>query len=381
MNIPLLDISAQHKPIEDELKAALLDVLDSTRFIMGPKVAELESEIAKYCGAKHAIGVSSGTDALLLALMALGIKAGDSVLTTPYSFFATAGVISRLGATPIFVDINHRSYNLDADLFTQWLEKNPSRRATVKAILPVHLYGQCAELEKIVAAADSYGIPVVEDAAQALGARCVLAEGEKSAGSIGSFGCFSFFPSKNLGGLGDGGMLVSSSDQLAENARIMRNHGAKPKYYHATIGGNFRLDAIQAAVLLVKLKQLDKWHNERRDNAHYYDETLSRELVTPPHMTFGRKRHIFNQYVISVPEKRDELQQFLKDSGVATEVYYPVPFHEQECFSYLNYRTGDFPNSEYAAKHTLALPIYPGLTREMQDYVVAKINEFYGQGK
>jgi len=338
-------------------------------------VEALESEIAAYVGANFGIGVSSGTDALLVSLMALNIKPGDLVVTTPFSFFATAGVIARLNAVPVFVDIDPDTYNMSPDALKQWFESHSTKIHRVKAIIPVHLYGQCAHMGPICELAGAHGIPVVEDAAQAIGAEYPSASGQKKAGSMGTLGCFSFFPSKNLGCIGDGGMVVTNDSELNDKLKMLRNHGAKPKYYHAMIGGNFRLDPIQAAVLLVKLPHLDQWHIMRQENAAYYDENLKDLGVKTPVIAHERKCHIYNQYVISVPENRDELRQFLADNNVSTEIYYPVSFHMQACFNELGYREGDFPNSEYAARHTIALPVYPELTHEMQDYVVDRIRE------
>ncbi len=378
MKVPLLDLQAQLEPLRTELQDAVLEVLNSGRYILGPKVEELEKAIADYCGAAHAIGVSSGTDALLVALMALDAGPGDLVLTTPYSFFATAGCVVRTGATPVFVDIDPASYNLDPKALSRWFEENPEKARAVKAIIPVHLYGQCADMDPILEIAERHGVAVIEDAAQAIGATYPSRKGVKRAGSLGAVGCFSFFPSKNLGGIGDGGMVVTNDTALGERIRLLRNHGAKPKYYHSMIGGNFRLDPIQAAVLLVKLPHLDKWHTMRRENAEYYDEKLQGSAVKIPVVQYGREHHIYNQYIISVPDRREDLRAFLQAQNVGHEVYYPVPFHEQKCFESLGYKTGDFPHSEHAARHTLALPIYPELTRPMQDYVVEKIGEFLG---
>ena len=375
MKIPLLDLKAQLNLIEKEVKEAVNEVIDSTRYIMGPKVEALESEIAAYSGAKYGTGVSSGTDALLVSLMALSIKPGDLVITTPFSFFATAGVIARLNAKPVFVDIDPDTYNISPDALKQWFETHAEESHRVKAIIPVHLYGQCANMDPICELADAHGIPIVEDAAQAIGAEYPSQSGPKKAGSMGALGCFSFFPSKNLGCIGDGGMVVTNNPELNDKLKMLRNHGAKPKYYHAMIGGNFRLDPIQAAVLLVKLPHLDQWHTMRQQNAAYYDENLKDLDVKTPLVVCERNHHIYNQYVISVPENRDGLRQFLADNNVSTEIYYPVSFHMQACFSELGYREGDFPNSEYAARHTIALPVYPELTHEMQDYVVDKIRE------
>jgi len=377
MKIPLLDLKAQLDTIRDEVKTAVDDVLESTRYIMGPKVTELEEKVADYCGANFAVGVSSGTDALLISLMALDVKPGDLVLTTPYSFFATAGVVSRLNAIPVFVDIDPDTYNIDPEKLREWFQKNPDKTGSVKTIIPVHLYGQCADMDPILELANQYGIPVVEDAAQAIGSRYPSKDGVKRAGYLGTMGCFSFFPSKNLGGIGDGGMVTTNDEQVAEKLIKLRNHGSHPKYYHAMIGGNFRLDPIQAAVLLVKLKHLNAWHAGRQKNAEFYDEHFTVTTLKKPVIAYRRDYHIYNQYILSVPEKRDELRKHLAANDVGHEVYYPVPFHLQECFRYLGYKKGDFPNSEYAAEHIIALPIYPELTDEMKKYVVEKVEEFY----
>lgn len=377
MKVPLLDLKAQLKTIEQEVKKAVLEVVDSTAYIMGPKVEELEKQVAEYAGVPYGIGVSSGTDALLAALMALDVRPGDIVLTTPYSFFATAGVVARLGATPVFVDIDPATYNMDPQKLENWFSKNPSEISRVKAIIPVHLYGQCADMDPISSLARQHGIPVIEDAAQAIGSTYPGKSGVKKAGAMGHMGCFSFFPSKNLGGIGDGGMVVTADKNLSEKLRKIRNHGAAPKYYHALIGGNFRLDPVQAAVLLVKLPHLESWHEARRKNAAYYDAHLNVPGIRKPHLAYGGKHHIYNQYILSVPDRREELRKYLSENQIGNEVYYPVPFHEQECFRYLGYKSGDFPDSEHAAKHTIALPIYPELTREMQDFVIEKIGAFY----
>jgi dTDP-4-amino-4,6-dideoxygalactose transaminase len=375
MKVPLLDLKPQLAALESELKAAVLRVVDETSYINGPEVAELESAVAAYVGAKHGIGVSSGTDALLVALMALEVGPGDVVLTTPYSFFATAGVIARLGATPAFVDIDPETYNLCPKALAAYLEGDGA--GPVKAIIPVHLYGQCVDMDAIRAVASGHDIPIVEDAAQAIGARYPGKEGVAQAGSMGAMGCFSFFPSKNLGGMGDGGMVVTNDDALAERLRKLRNHGAEQNYLHALLGGNFRLDTMQAAVLLVKLQHLDTWHGMRQENAAYYDANLAAAGVKVPALAYGRSEHIYNQYVISVPERRDALREHLNAQEIGDAVYYPVPFHLQPCFANLGYGVGDFPVSEYAAKHTIALPIYPELTQAMQDHVVETITAFF----
>lgn len=376
-SVPLLDLKAQLAPLESEIKQAVLEVIDSTRYIGGETLEQLEQRIAEYVGVPHAVGVSSGTDALLAALMALDIGPGDIVLTTPYSFFATAGVIARLNATPVFIDIDPLSYNIDPSALSDWFASQTEASSRVKAIIPVHLYGQCADMDPILELAAERNIPVIEDAAQAIGARYPARAGTASAGSMGTFGCFSFFPSKNLGAMGDGGIVVTSDESLAGTLRMLRNHGAKPKYYHKLIGGNFRLDPIQAAVLLVKLPHLNTWHEKRQTNAAYYNQQFSIDGIGTPKAVYEPQFHIYNQYVISLPDRRDELRSHLQKHQIGHDVYYPLPFHLQECFAPLGYQRGDFPNSEYAANHTLALPIYPELSREMQDYVVHTIESFY----
>jgi dTDP-4-amino-4,6-dideoxygalactose transaminase len=363
MPIPLLDLQGQYGPLRDELLAAIARVCDSQRFIGGPEVEGLEREIATYLGVQHAVGLSSGTDALLVALMALGVGPGDEVITPTFSFFATAGCVSRVGATPVLVDIDPLTYNMD-----------PSAAAAAitprtRAIIPVHLYGQSAEMDPVLADAARRGIAVIEDAAQAIGATYK----GRAAGSMGKAGCFSFFPSKNLGAFGDAGLLTTDDDALAHEVRLLRNHGAEPKYFHKRIGGNFRLDALQAAVLRVKLPHLDRWTAMRRANADRYDALFADagEAVTVPFRAAGRD-HIFNQYVIRVPQ-RDAVRARLDASGVGTEVYYPVPFHLQECFTPLGYKAGDFPAAEAAAAETLALPIYGELTEAQQRDVVSAV--------
>ena len=377
MKIPLLDLNAQLATIRPELKNAIDRVIESTHYVNGPEVADLEQKIADYTGVKYGIGVSSGTDALLVALMALDIQPGDWVITTPYSFFATAGVVSRLKAIPVFADIDPKTYNIDPLKLREWFDQNPDKINKVKAIITVHLYGQCSDMDLILDVANRYGIPVIEDAAQAIGSRYPSKSGVKKAGTMGLMACFSFFPSKNLGGIGDGGMVVTNDLTLAEKLGKLRNHGSHPKYYHSLIGGNFRLDTIQAAALLVKFPHLESWSRARQAHATYYDSHLNIPEVKTPTVAYRRDFHIYNQYILSVSEKRDELRKWLSENQIGTEIYYPVPFHLQECFRDLGYRKGDFPNSEYAAEHTVALPVYPELTMEMQDYVVEKIKEFY----
>lgn len=369
--IPLLDLKAQHEPLLDEIRAAMERVLASTRFILGPEVSGLETELAAYLDVPHTIGVSSGTDALLVALMALDIGAGDEVITTPYSFFATGGCVSRLGAKPVFVDIHQETFNLDPALIEAAITDK------TKAIIVVHLFGQSCDMAAVKIIAARHKLPVIEDAAQAIGVRTDWG----TIGSIGEIGCFSFFPSKNLGALGDGGLVTTTDADLAEKVRILRGHGAKPKYFHALIGGNFRLDALQAAVLRVKLPHLDRWSQARRSNADRYtamfaDKGLgSDQLSTPKRVYAG---HIYNQYVIRVPDKRDALRAHLKDNGIGCEVYYPRPLHLQECFSDLGYPAGSLPQAERAAEETLAIPVYPEITEAQQQCVVDTVAAFVG---
>jgi dTDP-4-amino-4,6-dideoxygalactose transaminase len=368
MNVPLLDLRAQFQTIRDEVMAAVERVFESQHFILGPEVEAFERDAAEYCRVKHAIGCGSGSDALLLALTALGVGPGDEVVTASFSFFATAGSIARLGARPVFVDILPDDFNVDPDL----IERAITPRA--KAILPVHLFGQCAEMDEIREVAERHNLPVVEDAAQAIGA----GYRERSAGAMGAVGCFSFFPSKNLGGAGEGGLMTTDDDDLAEKLSLLRVHGMRPKYYHKVVGVNSRLDALQAAVLGVKLKYLDWWSDARRRNAERYDKLFAEacvEEVTTPAVRPNR-RHIFNQYTIRC-SRRDELMDFLKRRGVGSEIYYPAPLHLQECFAHLGYKPGDLPATERASRECLSLPIYPELTEEMQRYVVEKIAEFY----
>jgi len=373
--VPILDLKAQLATISGELEAAVLEAVRATQYIQGPQVAKLEEQVAAYVGAKHGVGVSSGTDAILIALMALDVGPGDLVLTTTYSFFATAGVVSRVGATPVFLDIDPETCNLDPKALAAWFDDNKSMASKVKAIIPVHLYGQCADMDPIMAVANAHNIPVIEDGAQAIGASYPGKAGVQKAGSIGAMGCFSFFPSKNLGGIGDGGMVTTNDPALYAKLKRLRVHGAEPKYYHSIIGGNFRLDTIQAAVLLVKLPHLDKWHHARRDHASYYDEALKPLKVSAPKLAWGREHHIYNQYAIHTHGDRDQVAAHLKECGVETAIFYPVPFHLQECFASLGYKKGALPHSEHAASHTLALPVYPELSYEMQDQVIDAIRD------
>jgi len=374
MNVPLLDLQAQYASLRDEMRACIERVLESQRFVLGDEVRRLESSIADYCQTNHAVGCASGSDALLLALMALDIKAGDEIVTTPFSFFATASCMTRLGARPVFVDIDRHTYNIDV---SQVADAITSR---TKAIMPVHIYGQCADMDPLLALGERYGVPVVEDAAQAIGAT----DRGRRAGSMGALGCFSFYPTKNLGGAGDGGIVTTNMDELAQRLRRLRTHGGITEYQHTEVGINSRLDELQAAVLNVKLARLDQWSDERAQRAAVYGKLLTEarpcfeirvfEITTP----FVRPdcRHIFHQYVIRVPQHRDALMEHLQKCGVGTKVYYPIPLHRQECFSYLGYKEGAFPEAECAAGETFALPIFPELSEAQQAYVVDSIKSF-----
>ncbi|HEY7220731.1 MAG TPA: DegT/DnrJ/EryC1/StrS family aminotransferase [Candidatus Binatia bacterium] len=369
MKVPLLDLQAQYAAIRWETRQAIDRVCDSQKFILGPEVGALEQEIANFCGAAYAVGVSSGTDALLIALMAGDVGPGDEVITSPFTFFATAGVIARLGAKPVFVDIQENSFNLDP------AEIEASITKRTKAILPVHLFGRCADMPRLLEVARSKNLLVIEDAAQAIGAHD---ESGTRAGTFGHAGCFSFFPSKNLGAFGDGGMVVTNDKDMASKLSILRVHGGEPKYHHAIIGGNFRLDALQAAVLRVKLKYLSLWTQARKLNAARYRNLFAQagllERTTLPEDVPG---HIYNQFVVRCLD-RDALKAFLRRQGVETEIYYPIPLHLQKCFEQLGYKEGDLPRAETAALQALALPIYPELTEEQQIYVVDQVAEFYG---
>ena len=366
MQVPLLDLKAQYATIKNEILAAVSDVLASQVCIGGPKVAQLEQKIAAISDCKFAVGTSSGTDAILNSLMSLNIGLGDEVITTPFTFFATAGCIARTGAKPVFVDIDPKTYNIDPGLIEAAVTEK------TRAIMPVHLFGQMADMDPIMEIANKYNLAVVEDAAQSITSTY---KGRK-AGSIGAVGCFSFFPSKNLGGIGDGGMIVTNDQQLYDRLSIMRNHGSKPKYYHKYIGGNFRLDPIQAAALLVKLPHLNDWSEARRRNAAYYNEKFNGTVVQIPYIS-PDCMSIFNQYVIRVP-RRSELMEHLRQKNIGCEIYYPVPMHLQECFRYLGCEEGSLPESEKAAKEVLAIPIYPELTDQMMDYVAQTILTFLG---
>lgn len=374
MKVPFLDLKRQCESIKDEINDAIQTVLASQQFILGPKVEEFENKMAKYCNVEHAIGVASGTDALLLSLKACNISNG--VITTPFTFFATTGAIHNAGATPIFADIEPDTYNIDVEEVKTLLDSKDNKKTKIKAIIPIHLFGQVADMGTITEVAEEYDLVVIEDAAQAIGAEFY---GEK-VGSIGTLGCFSFFPSKNLGGYGDGGLITTNDDELADKIRTLRVNGAKPKYCHRIIGYNSRLDAIQAAVLNVKLNHLEEWTDKRRDNARFYSKALGDitdgELETPPIM--GRRHHVFNQYTIRVKNgKRDKLKAFLEEHGISIAIYYPLPLHLQPCFSFLGDNKGDFPSAEKASEEVLSLPIYPELEEEERKYVVEKINAFF----
>jgi dTDP-4-amino-4,6-dideoxygalactose transaminase len=389
--VPLLDLKAQYATIRDEVREAVDRVMESQHFILGPEVEALEREVAAYSGCEYGVGVSSGSDALLVALMAIDLKPGDEVITPTYTFFATAGAVARLGARPVFVDIDPLTYNVEPAA----LEAAVTERT--RAIIPVHLYGQMADMDPIMDVARRHNLVVIEDAAQAIGAEY---KGRR-AGSIGHFGCFSFFPSKNLGGFGDGGMVTANDPQLADRVKLLRNHGYRPKYYNKVVGGNFRLDALQAAVLRVKLKHLDAWTEARQRNAARYRDlfneaelSINPEAQSPTVAGGGNsspladapgvvlpteapeRRHIYNQFVIR-SGRRDELMAFLKARKIGAEIYYPVPMHQQECFAGLGCKAGDFPESERAAAETLALPIYPELTDAMSATVVEAVADFY----
>lgn len=372
MKIPILDLSVQYQQIADEIGVAVARVLNSQKFILGPEVREFEQELAPYCQCAEAVGCASGSDALLLALMACGVGPGDEVITTPFSFFATVSSIVRLGAKPVFVDIDAASFNIDSAR----IETTITERT--KAIMPVHLFGQCAEMDRLNELASQSGIAVIEDAAQAIGAEYRA----RRAGSLGAVGCFSFYPSKNLGGAGDGGLLTTNDPEIAEALRILRAHGAKKKYYHDRVGINSRLDSLQAAILRVKFRYLDQWAGARRANAQRYRELFrdaglaSDSLQLPAESESSL--HVYNQFVIRARD-RDKLRAYLAERGVGTEIYYPVPLHMQACFKDLGHQSGDFPESERAANEALAIPIYPELGATAQGYVVETIASFYRQ--
>ena len=380
MKVPFLDLKGQYERIKDEITPAAEEVFDSQQFIFGPKLKEFEQKMAEYSGTHYAIGVSSGTDALLISLMTAGIGRGDLVITTPYTFFATAGSIARLGAEPVFVDIDEQTYNIDPEAIAQKIHSfDNEHRSRLKAIIPVHLYGQCADMEPIKKVADEYHLTLIEDAAQAIGAEYQYHDGAiRRAGSMGHYGCFSFYPTKNLGAFGEGGMVATNDRKLYEALIAFRHHGDTGRYDHQFIGGNFRLDAIQAAILLVKYRYLEEWNERRIANAYYYNKLIEQaglDGIEPPYQR--ERRHVYHQFVIRVMDnKRDNLKKFLNDQGVGCDVYYPVPLHMQACFRHLNYAPEDFPMSQKAALETLSLPIYPELREEQIHYVVDNIKKF-----
>lgn len=388
MKIPLLDLKKQYQAIKDEIDNKMREVVASQMFILGEEVKALERELAEYSGAQDAVGVTSGSDALIVSLMALGIGSGDKVITTPFTFFATAGAIVRLGAVPVFCDIDPDTYNLDPSALVNILDRaeKAGDAARIKAVLPVHLYGQMTDMDPILRSARKYKLSVIEDACQAVGSEYPSHAGIKKSCTLGDMGTLSFFPSKNLGGFGDGGMVITNSTDLAGRMRKLRNHGAADRYFYDEIGGNFRLDALQAAILRIKLQHLDDWQQGRRERAEMYHRLFQefglteKELVQPPAEVYRNKDveqyHTYHQYVIRAVD-RDDLQQFLQENGVGTSIYYPLPLHRQKCFAYLGYREGDFPVSEKASREVLALPIYAELTDEQQTYIVEKIAEFY----
>ena len=392
MNVPLLDLKPQLASLRSQIMDAVTRVIDSTGYILGPEVVDLEKKVAQYSQAQFGIGVSSGTDALLVALMSLDIGHGDQVLTTPYTFFATMGTILRTGAEPVFVDVEPQSLNIDPQQVAEALAKDRKGKNRIKAIIPVHLYGQCADMQRLEALAEQYDVPIIEDAAQAIGAEFPFAKDGKTtwrkAGGMGLCGCFSFFPSKNLGGIGDGGMVTASNQAFADIVRSNRNHGAEPKYYHSRVGGNFRLDPIQAAVLSIKLDYLEQWHAARRNNAALYrqfflEAGLVDNPVTLPTAVYAHcdqaerhNYHIYNQFVVLVPH-RDALRQHLQQHNIGSEIYYPLCLHQQECLKDDSFKKHKFPVAEHAAAASLALPIFPELTVEQIKYVVDTILQFY----
>jgi dTDP-4-amino-4,6-dideoxygalactose transaminase len=390
MIVPSLDLKAQYRSIKNELDAKILEVLGSQGFVLGPEVEALEKELAALHGTAHGIGVSSGSDALLVSLMGLGIGEGDVVVTTPFTFFATAGAVTRLGARPAFCDIDEKTYNLSPEALGDYLAKEVLGKGNsrIKAVIPVHLYGQCADMDAIGALAREYGLAVLEDACQAVGSEYPSEQGIRKACSLGTAGTLSFYPTKNLGGIGDGGMVLTNDSELAGRIRSLRVHGESRRYYYDAIGGNFRLDALQAAALRVKLGHFAEWQERRREKAAYYDAALERSGLTgagflsTPACAYrdsgAKEHHTYHQYVIRAKE-RDGLQAHLKERGVGSAVYYPLGLHAQKCFADLGYRTGDFPVTEKACREVLALPMYAELTREQQDAVIAGIREFYSK--
>ena len=364
MRVPLLDLTRQYKSIKNEIDQAVSKVLNHGLFILGPEMKSFEEKIAKYCGAKYAIGVASGTDALLLSLNAIGVGPEDEVIVPSFTFYATAGVVTRLGAKVVFVDIDPLTYNIDLKL----IEKKITKKT--KAIIPVHLFGQCADMDAIMQIAKKHNLKVIEDAAQAISAEC---KGKK-AGSLGDLGCFSFFPSKNLGGAGDGGMVVTNDVDLAGKIELLRKLGAQPKYFHKVIGYNSRLDTLQAAILEVKLRYLDEWSGKRREHAKIYNEAFKNlDIVIPKEESFNY--HIYNQYTIAI-KNRNGLEEHLTKNEIGHDIYYPLPMHLQECYKNLGYKIGDLPISEKCSKEVISLPIFPELTKEEQDFTIEKVKEF-----
>jgi len=392
MQIPLLNLREQYKRIKNEIDPAIQEVVNSQHFILGPAVEELEKKIAEYCGIRFAVGVASGSDALIISLRAIGVSSGDLVITSPFTFFSTAGAIHNVGAKPVFVDIEPHTFNLDPEKVSEFLKNlKLEDLKKVKAILPVHLFGQMVEMSDILKIAQEYQLRVIEDAAQSIGAEY----NSHRAGSMGDVGCFSFFPSKNLGGYGDGGMVVTNNEELAEKIKMLHLHGANnSRYEYLIVGYNSRLDALQASVLKVKLKYLDKWSEKRRENAMYYNKLFQEAHLAPANsdceglgssdypvifpQVAKKRRHIYNQYTIRVKaNKRDKLKRFLKEKEIGTAIYYPLPLHLQKCFRYLGYKEGDFPVAEEMAKEVISLPIYPELSSRMQEYIVEKIKEYF----
>jgi dTDP-4-amino-4,6-dideoxygalactose transaminase len=376
MNIPILDLKRQYQSIKSEIDTALARVIGSGQFILGPEVEAFEHEVSHYLRVKHAIGVASGTDALWLSLKAAGVGPGDRVIVPSFTFFATAGTVCNVGATPVFADVDPQTFNIDPNSVRDVLESNPQLREQTKAIIPVHLYGQPAEMDELLEIARRYQLVVIEDAAQAIGAKYR----DRTAGTLGHLGCFSFFPTKNLGAYGDGGLVVTNDDALAERVRLLRVHGSKPKYYHHLVGTNSRLDALQAAILRVKLAHLDQWTRARQKLAAQYNQDLSQiEELTVPYKA-PERTHIYHQYTIRVlGGQRDTLQKHLKEYGIGTEIYYPLPLHLQSCFGHLGYREGQLPESERASREALSLPIFPELTIAEQDHVIKTVKDFLNQ--
>lgn len=391
MNIPFLDLKAQYRSIKEEIDRKVMEVISSQSFILGSEVELLEKEVSSYCGTNYAVGVSSGSDALLASLMALGVSDGQEVITTPFTFFATAGTITRLGARPVFCDIDRESFNISPQRLAEVLEERIMRQgdSKVKGLIPVHLYGQCAEMGLIMELAEKFNLFVIEDAAQAIGSEYPMPEGIKRACAIGDLNILSFFPSKNLSCFGDGGIILTDKEKLAENLKMLRVHGSRDKYHYEMVGGNFRLDALQAGILRIKLRHLDGWLQGRKEKASYYDKRfeesglVEKGWILPPKALYKNKGlknyHTYHQYVIRA-KKRDELQKFLKEKGIPTAIYYPLPLHLQKCFAYLGYKEGDFPEAEKACKEVLAVPIYPELTTQHQDFIVSSISRFYQKG-